>query len=87
MSSAAVARVVSVIVVAVLPVVVVAVMSRRRWRSDQAPHHTDSSADCGAEGRTMTAGRRSSDRSPAACADETAANHPLHRIVWIGASR
>jgi hypothetical protein len=35
----------------------------------------------------MTAGSGSPDCSPAARADEAAANETLHRIVWIGASR
>jgi hypothetical protein len=79
MSSSVVPRVVSVIVVAVI--------SRRWWRCDKACHRPHSSADSGAEGRTVTAGSGSPDCSPAACADEAASNCPLDGIVWISAGR
>jgi hypothetical protein len=68
-------------------VIVVAVISRRWGRCDKACHRPYSAADSGAEGRTMTAGSGSPDRSPTACADETAPNRPLDRIVWISAGR
>jgi hypothetical protein len=76
------------IVVAVMSVIiVVAVMSWRWWRCEKTCHRPHSSADCGAEGRTVTAGGGSPDCSPATCADETAPNRPLDGIVWISASR
>jgi len=84
--SSAVTRVVSVIVVAVMPMIVIAV-SRRRWRREQACDRPDSPADCRSERCTVTAGSGSPDSSPTACADETAANEALHGIVRIGASR
>ena len=70
-----------------MPVIVVAVISRRGWRCDKARDRPYSTADCGPEGRAVTAGSGSPDCSPTACADETAANKTLHRVVWIGASR
>ena len=85
MMSPSVTRVVAVIVVAVLPVIV-GVISRRGWGRDKACDRPYSSADCRAQGRTVTAGSRSPDCSPTARADEAAANETLHRIVWVGAS-
>jgi hypothetical protein len=85
--SPSVTRVVSVIVVPVMPVIVVAVINRRGWGRDKACDRPYSSADCRAQGRTVTAGSRSPDCSPTARADETATNETLHGIVWIGASR
>jgi hypothetical protein len=85
--SPVVARVVLVIVIAVMPVIIVCVMSRRRWRCDKASHCTHGSADRSAERRTVTASSGSPNCSAAAGTDETAANHPLDGIVWIGASR
>ena len=70
-----------------MPVIVGAVISGRRGRCDKARDRPHSSANCRAEGRTVTAGSGSPDGSPTACANETAANETLHRIVWIGASR
>jgi hypothetical protein len=87
MSSPVVTRVASVIVVTVMSVIVVTVVSRRRWRCNEACDRPYSSTHCGAQGRTVTAGSGSPDCSSTACADETAANKTLHRIVWIGASR
>jgi len=84
--SSAVTRVVSVIVVAVMPMIIVAI-SRRGWSRDKARDCPDSSADCRAQGRAVTAGSGSPDCSATACADETATNEALHRIVRIGASR
>jgi len=63
------------------------VMNRRRWGCDKSCHRTYGAADRSAEGRTVATGSRSPDGSPAARADEAAANETLHRIVWIGASR
>src|SRR5229473_3590858 len=54
---------------------------------DQTSHRTDCSSDGGAEGRTVSAGGGSSDRRPAACADEAATDRSLDRIIWIGAAR
>ena len=62
-------------------------MNRRRWGCDKSCHRTHGTADRSAEGRTVATGSRSPDGSPAARADEAAANETLHRIVWIGASR
>ena len=70
-----------------MPVIVGAVISGRRGRCDKARDRPHSSANCRPEGRTVTAGSGSPDGSPTACANETAANETLHRIVWIGASR
>ena len=86
MSSPVVPRVLSVIVVAVMPVIV-AVISGRRRGGNKACHRPHSSADCGAEGRTVTAGSGSPDCSPGAGTDEAAADRSLDGIVWIGASR
>ena len=87
MSSPVVARVVAVIVGAVVSVIVITVISRRWWRGDKACDRPHGSADCGTERRTMTARSGSPDCSPTARADETAANETLHGIVWIGAGR
>jgi hypothetical protein len=86
MSPPVITRVLSLIVVAVMPVIVVAV-SRRGRGCDKARDRSYGSADCRAQGRAVTASSRSPDCSPTACADETAANETLHRIVRIGASR
>ena len=67
--------------------IVVAAISRRRWRCNKARNLAYGSPDCGPEGRTMSAGSGSPDRSSAACADETATDETLHGIVRIGASR
>ena len=77
----------SPVVPRVVPVIVVAVIGRRLWRCDKACYRSNSSADCGAEGRTVTAGGGSPDCSPAACADEATPNRALDGIVWISASR
>ena len=69
-----VTRVASVIIRAVVPVIVGAVISGRRGRCDKARDRPHSSANCRAEGRTVTAGSGSPDGSPTACANETAAN-------------
>jgi hypothetical protein len=66
-------------------VIVGAVISRRWGRCDKTCHRPHSAADCGAEGGTVTAGSGSPDCSPAARADETAANRPLDGIVGISA--
>jgi hypothetical protein len=60
---------------------------RRRWRSDKAAHRTHRSTDRGTEGRTMSTGSRSPDRSPATCADEAATDCPLNGIIRVGAGR
>ena len=70
-----------------MPVIIVAVIGRRGWRCDKASDRSYGSADCRAQGRTVTTGSGSPDCSPAACADETAADKTLHEIVWVGASR
>jgi hypothetical protein len=62
--SSPVTRVVSVIVVAVMPVVVVAVISRRGWRCDKPCDSPYSTADCGPEGRAVTAGSGSPIAAP-----------------------
>ena len=82
-----VARIMAVMVVAVMPVTVVGVMSGLRRRCDKAGDRPHSSADGGAERCTVAAGGGSPDCGPAACADETASDHALNRIVWVGASR
>jgi len=70
-----------------MPVIVVAAVSGRRWRCDKARDRPYGSADCGPQSRAVTAGSSSTDCSPTACADETAADKTLHGIVWVGASR
>ena len=67
-----------------MPLIVVAVVSRRGWRCDKAGDRADGSADRGPEGRAVTAGSGSTDCSPTACADETAADKTLHFTALIG---
>ena len=66
-----------------MPVVVVAVISRRGWGCDKPCDRPYSTADRGPEGRAVTARSGSPDRSPTACADETAANKTLHRSYGL----
>ena len=94
MSSPAVTCVVSVIVMGVMPVIITVMpmiiggMIGRWWRCrDETRKRTHCSADRGTESRTVAAGNGGPDRRPAAGADQTAPNHPLHGVVWIGASR
>jgi hypothetical protein len=70
-----------------MPVIVVAVINRWWWRCEQARDRSHSAADCGTEGRAMTAGSGGPDCRPTPGADETTANGPLDGIVWIGARR
>src|SRR4029077_10449326 len=52
----------------VVSAIVIAVINRRGWALDKTCPRPHSAADCGAEGRTVTAGSGSPDSSPAACA-------------------
>jgi hypothetical protein len=70
-----------------MPVIIVAVISRRGWRCEKACDRPYGSADCGPEGRAVTAGSGSPDGCATARADKTTANETLHRIVWVGAGR
>jgi hypothetical protein len=69
----------SPVVPRVVSVIVVAVISRRWWRCDKTRYRPHSSADCGAEGRTVTPCSGSPDCSPAAGADETAPQSSVER--------